>query len=243
VGIYAHGATRYQIVDNVVERTQADGIHNTFGSTDGLVAGNVVRATGDDCVAVVSYVRDGALTARTTIRDNECYEGAARGIAVVGGEDVVITGNHVEATRAAGIYFAGEPSFDTYGVDRVQVVGNEVVGANTDPDLFHGAIFAWARPGTAQAGLATVDLQVEDVLIDGNTIRDTASGHPAFVITNGHVRRFVVRNTTITGGDGLFWLALDPSDYALEGNTWNGEPIADEVGARSALSTGWPPPA
>jgi hypothetical protein len=240
-GIYTHDAHGFRIEANEVTGTLADGIHATAGSSDGVVQGNAVHDTGDDAIAVVSYVSDGALTSGITITANQVAGTPARGISVVGGADVTIEGNVVEATAAAGIYLASEASFDTYAAQRVRVVGNTVRRANLDGAIAHAGIFAYARGGTARLGFGTVDLQVEDVLIDANAIDDTGSGHPAVLVLNDFVRRVVVRGTTITGtaADPPIQMDTDPSQYALIGNTAGGVTLDDSPDARSLAGTWW----
>ncbi len=132
-----HAAHGFRIEGNEITGTLADGIHSTAGSGDGVVADNVVRDTGDDAIAVVSYVADDALTTGITISANQVLGSSARGISVVGGADVTIEGNVVDTTDAAGIYLASEDSFDTYAAQRIRVVGNQVRRANVDGAIGH----------------------------------------------------------------------------------------------------------
>ncbi len=90
-------------------------------------------------------------------------------------------------------------------------------------------------------GAGSVDLQVEDVLIDGNTISDTGSGHPAVLVLNDFVRRVVVRGTAISGtaADPPIQMDNDPSQYTLIANTAAGVPLEDSPDARSRAGTWW----
>jgi polygalacturonase len=54
-GIFDEGGSDGRIVRNNVKDTLADGIHNTDGAHNIVIAGNTVRGTGDDMIAVVSY--------------------------------------------------------------------------------------------------------------------------------------------------------------------------------------------
>ncbi|MGD9751173.1 MAG: glycosyl hydrolase family 28-related protein [Acidimicrobiia bacterium] len=231
-GILAHGASDYVIRGNLVENTKADGIHNTYGSTRGLVEHNVVRNSGDDCYAVVSYRRDDALTTDVIIQDNVCEDSHARGISVVGGQDVAIARNTVTLTRAAGIYLASEDSFDTYGTQRIRVIDNTITNANHDPALQHAAIFMYARAGTAAAASGEVALQVQDVLVDNNRIIDTINTHGHVALNNGFVDRIVIERTTINASDEQtppLYTASDVGSYVFTGTVYNGELLEDET--------------
>ena len=175
-GIFVWGATNYAVRNNIVENTMSDGIHSTGGANNGIVEGNKLRNVGDDCFAVISYI-GGSLTHDITIRNNSCVGGKARGASVVGGTNVLIQGNTIEASGAAGVYLASEPSYNTYAAKQVRVIGNVLKGVNVNPAIRHGAIFIWGRDGSAAldtGGSAT--LQNEDILIQANTITDTVGG-------------------------------------------------------------------
>ena len=49
-------ATGFLVAENTVSRSLSDGIHVTSGSSYGRVLKNTVKETGDDMIAVVSYV-------------------------------------------------------------------------------------------------------------------------------------------------------------------------------------------
>ncbi len=175
-GIWVEGARNYAIVGNHVSATLADGIYNSQGATDGLVARNIVTSTGDDGISVVSY-RSGPRCADILIEDNDVSNvGWARGISVVGSRDVVIRNNRVVGTgRAAGIIVTREGSYNTYGVERV-IVANNVVSEVAQ--RFHYA----SSEKTGQASIdinaqaaPTPDLRVRQVLVSGNTISDGAT--------------------------------------------------------------------
>lgn len=69
-GIFVFGASNVAIVGNTVRATLADGIHTTYGSTNVLVQGNTVTGTGDDLIAVVSYLGDGRISNNVLIDHN-----------------------------------------------------------------------------------------------------------------------------------------------------------------------------
>ncbi len=233
-GILVFGGTDYRILDNRVSGTLADGIHSTAGSRGGLVQGNVLEGVGDDCIAVVSYRKDGVVSRDIVIRDNECRDGDARGISVVGGEDVVIQANLVVRSRAAGVYLASEGSFDTYAPKRVRVVGNRLEGANTDARVDHGAIFIGGREGTAVAGGAPVSLVAEDITVLVNTVVDTIGGPAHVYVVNGANERLNLLGNSLSGKR-AFELKLSRERYNLKANVLNGDLLGDQIGDAASL--------
>ncbi|HKX73157.1 MAG TPA: right-handed parallel beta-helix repeat-containing protein [Candidatus Saccharimonadales bacterium] len=138
-GIISFTGSRGTVSANSVHDTLADGIHHTKGSSSITVTGNNLVNTGDDSLAVVSYLADGAICTDISLTGNTVYQANARGIAVVGGENVTISGNTVRTTKSAGIYVSQESSWNTYGVNTVAVVGNTVKDANTYSPAFAAA--------------------------------------------------------------------------------------------------------
>ncbi len=167
-GIFVFGGADVAIVDNRVLSTLADGIHITHGARNVLVRHNVVRDTGDDMIAVVSYVADGALSRNVLITGN-VLEGNAwgRGITVVGGADVTISDNVVHDVQvSAGILVAQEDSYHTYGASNVRIEHNVIASIQTasgrsDP-----------RPLTQQAAIdvSTWSGTVTRVAVIGNRV-------------------------------------------------------------------------
>ncbi|AOK31986.1 MULTISPECIES: right-handed parallel beta-helix repeat-containing protein [Burkholderia] len=127
-GIFVFSGADVAVVGNTVQDTLADGIHTTHGSRNVLVRDNTVKNTGDDMVAVVSYIPDGKMCSNVLIQNNKLlgnYWG--RGATVVGGADVTITGNTVQnVEKAAGILVAQEDSWNTYNSTNVVVSNNDV---------------------------------------------------------------------------------------------------------------------
>ncbi|MCO7220213.1 glycosyl hydrolase family 28-related protein, partial [Klenkia sp. PcliD-1-E] len=159
-GVYVGGGTSGFLLDRVtVENTRADGIHITQGSSDGRVLSPVIRDVGDDGVAVVSYRQDGAPSARITIT-SPSVDGSTggRGVSVVGGTDVDITGIDVRNTYGAGVYLAAEGGWGTTGVARVRVSGGTITNANDDTAIDHGSVLVYN---------GTTDQLVSDVTVTG----------------------------------------------------------------------------
>jgi parallel beta-helix repeat protein len=155
-GIFIYRAKGFLIAENTVQRSLADGIHITAGSSDGRVMGNTVRETGDDMIAVVSYLRDNnrerndpisaivqtidrrkALNlVRNIVIANNNLSGQywGRGISVVGGSDITVKNNTIDRmATAAGIYLAREPGYMSFGLNNVLVQDNNIRHVQTLP--------------------------------------------------------------------------------------------------------------
>ncbi|MGK2865859.1 MAG: Ig-like domain-containing protein [Mycobacterium sp.] len=161
-GIYIDGSGYFELNDVRVIRSRADGIHMTNGSHDGVVNNPYTEWTGDDGVAVVSYVPDKAMSRNITI-NNPVVNGTVwgRGVSVVGGENITYNNITVSNTDSAGVYIASEWSYNTRGVDGVQINGGTVTNANTNPATVHGAILVYAgNAATAVRNVTFADLTV-----------------------------------------------------------------------------------
>jgi hypothetical protein len=165
VGIVVVGGAGGRISGNVVTGTYADGIHLTRGTRDVLVSRNRVERAGDDLIAVVSYLADGALCSGITITGNAVRgQSWGRGITVVGGRDVTVARNEIADTSGAGVLVNSDGSFGTYGTANVRVLGNAI--ARTARDVHHGAVHLEGWPGHS----------VKRTVVRGNTISAAAQG-------------------------------------------------------------------
>lgn len=196
-GIFVFGGNRIAIVGNTVRATLADGIHTTYGSTNVLVQNNTVTGTGDDLIAVVSYLGDGRLSSNVLI-DHNAVSGNSwgRGITVVGGQAVTISNNTVDGVeKAAGILAAQEDSWKTYGASNVVITGNTVTNiqnANVNNGL---------QP--TQQGAIELDTwsgAVSDVTVANNRV--SGSGYAGFR-AYGNVCSFSVTGNTFSSIAGL----------------------------------------
>ena len=162
-GLFALGTTDFHFQRVAVFDTRADGIHMTFGAHDGTVDHPVVTRSGDDGVAVVSYLQDNAMchdieVIAPTIRATT----GGRGVSVVGGQDITYRDISVDRSAAAAVYVAceGDPS-NSSDTERVTIAGGKITGANTDAAIDHGAVLVYSgRAGGAVSGVQIVDLAV-----------------------------------------------------------------------------------
>jgi len=191
-GVYVGGGTSGFLLERVtVENTRADGIHMTQGARDGRVVAPVVRDVGDDGVAVVSYRPDGAPCARISIT-SPSVDGSTggRGLSVVGGTDVDITGIDVRDTYGAGVYVAAEGGWNTAGVARVRVSGGTITNANYDTSIDHGSVLVYN---------GTPDQLVTDVTVTGLAVtgyRPTVSRVLGLITSASSPG---IRNATLSG--------------------------------------------
>ncbi|WP_396328842.1 right-handed parallel beta-helix repeat-containing protein [Burkholderia anthina] len=189
-GIFVFGGSGIAIVGNTVRATLADGIHTTYGSTNVLVQNNTVTGTGDDLIAVVSYLGDGRLSGNVLI-DRNAVSGNpwGRGISVVGGQGVTISNNTVDGVqKAAGILVAQEDSWQTYGASNVVIKGNTVT------NIQNSTVNNGLQP-TQQAAieLDTWSGTVSDVTVADNQVSGVGySGFRAY----GNVCSFSVTGNT-----------------------------------------------
>ncbi len=231
-GIFVFGASNVAIVGNTVRDTLADGIHTTYGSTNVLVQNNTVTGTGDDLIAVVSYLGDGRLSSNVLIDHNTVsgnYWG--RGISVVGGQAVTISNNTVDGVqKAAGILVAQEDSWRTYGVSNV-VIDNNVVTNIQNANVNNGL-----QP--TQQGAIELDTwsgSVSYVKVMRNRVSGSAyAGFRAI----GNVCEFQVSDNTFASIAGtpvsLLSRGCTASRIVVSGNTMDGVALVSPVGASSS---------
>lgn len=183
-GVFLAGSTGFRVEDVSVADTRADGVHLTQGARDGVVVSPRTARTGDDGVAVVSYLQDGAVCGQIEIsRPRVDTTRGGRGISVVGGEDVTYTDIDVRGSAAAGVYLACEPDpFNTAPTRRVRVLRGTVAGANTDTRIDHGAVLVYA--GSTTNGVT--DVEVRDLVVSG--VRTSASRQVGVIGSTSGVR-------------------------------------------------------
>lgn len=227
-----------RITKNWVERTLADGIHITNGlntdtgrniySADFTITDNTVINTGDDHIAVVSYQRPvpsaDTLTAGKNwtgsqeinrfgvISNNICRGGhnktRSRGISVLGGRDIVISGNIIEGRSAvgdtnqtiviAGILVQGGTSpFRFFRASRIVVSNNTIYKSKANHS---GAAFELIN--------GAIKLQGADSVRVVNNIIDWTPFMSGIMIYGDTILAQYTWNST-------------PKDIVIEGNTIN----------------------
>ena len=226
-GVYVGGATHFRLVDVTVRNTRADGIHITEGSAFGVVTGATVSNTGDDGIAVVSYL--GSRLAHDITIASPRFSGQTwgRAFSVVGGtrvtwKDIVATGS-----SAAAVYIAAEPGYRTWGSSHVTVTGGTIELANRTTSVQHGAVLIY-NGETGQSN--------SDITIQGLTIRSTRASSPADVriVSDSSrcvQRRILIIGITVVGGPRTgFSSNAGSAAYRLSAFTKNGVALASHRG-------------
>lgn len=167
-GIITYGGYNGRITRNRVFNTKSDSIHLSGGAHHIYVAGNKVRNSGDDNIAVVTYGYHPINTYQVLIENNDVGEQPwGRGIAVVGGEHVTIRNNKITRSSDAGVYLAAESSWATRGVRNVLVQGNRIDDC------------PYAQPQHGQTSILVYsdnNFWTDNVLLDGNVITRGRNG-------------------------------------------------------------------
>jgi hypothetical protein len=225
-GVFVYGAGYFTLNRVTVRNSRADGIHMTNGAHNGQVTNPTTEWTGDDGVAVVSYGSD-PQPSHDIVIDSPTVNGTTwgRGLSVVGGYNITYRNIKVSQSNAAGIYIAseGDPYY-TRPVSTVNVTGGTVTGANTNPQVVHGAVLVYC----GNAGQS-----VSNVTVAGVTIANTptsAHRNVGIVLTNGAVNgiafnNIALQNTTLPPL--LVTSNVPASSYTTSGWTLNGIPIPD----------------
>ncbi len=146
-GVINYGSAYGRITANRICNTLADSIHMTQGSHDIYVAGNYIRNSGDDCVAVVTYVNQNVPATNNILIENNdsANQVNGRGYTVVGGANVTIRNNLINKSGAAGIYLASESSYSTLGDNNIIVSGNTLNQCPfTQPQTGHASILVYS---------------------------------------------------------------------------------------------------
>jgi hypothetical protein len=216
------------LLDHVtVTDSRADGIHITGRAHDGRVVSPVTTGTGDDGVAVVSYMKDGGPCERVTV-ESPTVNGTTwgRGVSVVGGNDITYTDVAVHDTDAAGVYVGseGDPYF-TYASVGVLVDGGTVTGANTNAEKDHGAVLVYA----GSSGTTTSDVTVRGLTISGTR---TSSPWDAGVLADpgAQLERIDLSDLAISAGAKEPFWTNEPAQVRTSGLTDDDAAVPDQSG-------------
>lgn len=170
-GLTAYGATNFRIDNPTIRNTMADGLHVTNGSAHGVITTPTTDTTGDDGIAVVSYVTDGAPCEDIRINGFKVKNSAARGVSVVGGTNIRYGPGDIDGTAAAALYVACETGFATYGVSDVVMANVGVANANSGaPTVTNGAILVYNDRNTPYsiAEVNITDIRMRDTDVDAD---------------------------------------------------------------------------
>ena len=165
-GLFCDGSSNFRLSSVRVSDTRADGIHMTNGARNGRVQSPRLARTGDDGVAVVSYLSDAAECHDIVVTDPQVRTTTGgRGVSVVGGHSVQYLEIDIDRSNAASVYIACEGGdFVTSSTRDVTVRGGRITGANTAAAADHGAVLIYS---------GRVGGMVSDVVVSGLTITGT----------------------------------------------------------------------
>jgi hypothetical protein len=231
-GVFVQGASRFQLTDVTVEDSRADGIHMTAGASHGRLDHPVTRRTGDDGIAIVSYLADA--TAVSDVRVASPLVDVARGgrgLSVIGGRDVSFSDVDVRDTAAAGLYVACERGdFSTRVPSDVSVDGGSVEGANTDASIDQGAVLVYnAQTEQTLSGVSVTHLRIVDT-------RPTASRQVGLLgDRNGPIDDVSLEDVAVIGDGPVTLLAVNTAKagYRARGWTRDGRSVPDRSGTLS----------
>ncbi|WP_175909928.1 glycosyl hydrolase family 28-related protein [Burkholderia metallica] len=167
-----------KVFGNTLLNIWHDGIHVTKASSDITITNNEVINGGDDAFAVVGYFNEGVRPRRVTIANNRVVGTKyARGIAIVGAQDVTVTDNQIYNPMGAGIYVASELTsvYQSYGNDNVTVANNILDTCGVQSNI--GAIVNEPNGPIGYAALAvtaTSGFNNSNITIVNNTIKNAA---------------------------------------------------------------------
>jgi hypothetical protein len=202
-GILVSGAAKGRLTSNSVRGTMADSIHITGASHDLVVRNNRVTNSGDDMIAVVSYL-DAPPCSRITISGNVVRgQRWGRGISVVGGRRITVARNTVRDTSGAGVLINADGRYGTHGTADVRVVDNRI--SNTDRnDIHHGGIHLQGQP----------DQFVTATVVSGNVVSDAGYGG---IVVEDNTDATVIRENRImkTAEHGIF---IEGGDVVVQSN-------------------------
>ena len=175
-----------RVTNNRVSNTLADAIHNDHATHDVYIAGNTVNTSGDDMIAIVSYEADGqgfGANNNILVELNILQNGQARGIAVVGGNNITIRNNKISQTQYAGIYVSSESSYTTWGDDNVLVKGNTVDHPAQKANTGHSGLFTYSDTSYLVQNVLYLDNAVTN---DGNGYGERAFGNISNIFASGN---------------------------------------------------------
>lgn len=177
-GIFISNASNFEVRNNIVKRTCSDAIHITGGSSHGIVTGNQSIESGDDGIAVVSYMgrnpigkpinevrgARGASMCSDILVEGNTVRGQywGRGATVVGGRQITVRKNSVSRIYgSAGIMIAREEQCGSWGVSDIVVEDNDVFDIQIDQAPlfcptgpgFAARLASMSQPKSNQAGI------------------------------------------------------------------------------------------
>ena len=189
-GILASAGTRGYITNNYITGTLADAIHSTNNTQQVIISGNRIYNSGDDGIAVVSYLSDTAQSHDFVIDGNIIMNGQARGIAIIGSSKAIVSNNYIHESEVAGIIVASSSAYSTNAVSDVIVTGNMISDPNIGSSVNGGILI------TSYTGYPATNIQVLNnsvVYSSGNSCTG-----PSISLIGSNTEDVVLAKNTVT---------------------------------------------
>lgn len=249
-GILWYGATNFHCEDTVVQYSMADGFHCTAAARDGEVHRPIARYVGDDGMAVVSYesvTGNLGLCRDIKVFSPRCLgESGGRGVAIVGGEDILYTDVYVERSAGPGIYLACErgPTYFTYACKRVSVLGAQLYQCFMNAGQSNGVLMVYiGGSGTNATGFVMEDVRAEAIRIK-DTRQDAYTQIRVLADSGvgGQHRRINISQVDVEGGPGrLIENAANPTTAVnFIGIVQDGKKRTDVINWGGFAASAWP---
>ena len=229
--------------NNIVERTNADGMEHDGCASYITSTNNQTFDTGDDSFSVNSYQHDSCVTHDISFTNDHSTNGRARGFETDSGENITFTGGTITNAKQSCLYFhAGSGGYAMQSLNNIKVSGVTLNGCGGS------AIWISSSGGgpyqatsiqidhVSATGVAKEAIHVGEPGGETNTVRITncsikgyGSGAPppAIVLARG---RGVVLNGVNFSGFGQKCIALRPGgrpeEIAPSGVTCDGNRIS-----------------
>jgi hypothetical protein len=172
-GIYVASRSTGVTVRRSITRDQsADGIH-IQNAESVVLEDNFIEHTGDDGIGVTHWLGEPGLVRDIVVRRNVIRDSGSRGIAVVGGVDVAVSDNEIDATFLGGLTAESGGGFGAvrgvvFDRNRMRRIGYV---AQRDSHVESPSGFVWG------VTIRSVDgTSLSGVRVQGNTIDGTYNG-------------------------------------------------------------------
>jgi hypothetical protein len=163
-GIFTNFGTGGEILHNVVQSTNADGIMQTEDTTNLEIAYNQTITTGDDGISITSYNDGEPQSGNIIVHDNSVIGNTvSRSITVNGGTNIKIYNNHVDG-GTAGISVGATTEWGSLQDSNVTVYNNTIKNTTFTGEgtIGGGAIHLYNNESGTDTGIVYYDNQVSN---------------------------------------------------------------------------------
>jgi hypothetical protein len=235
ISLAYQASTRGRIIGNRIDDGGRDGIAGYWELEDIVVANNTIHLVGDDGIALnnddtshvaTAPIKRVAVIGNTILSYNSppASDGKGRGINVAGAQGLVISGNVIAQTFAAGIIVGDSETFHTYASKNIVIGNNVIIDAGQEGDGSQpqeGIRVVSVASGVESDGVTIIGNRIVrakrkgihvarafNVLIEGNNISDHGVVVSDFGIdcdgesTQGRVADILVQNNIVRDGQG-----------------------------------------